>query len=493
MRSGSPSVPAARIRRINSGAVRGDHDYVLYWMTAYRRVRWNFALERAVAWAGELRVPLLIVEGLNCDYPWASDRIHAFVLEGMLENAAALDGLPVTYCPLIARGKTRDRRIDSFLERAAVVVTDDFPAFVIPRWTEIMASRSPALVESIDSSGLLPVRVASRVFETAHSFRRFVQQELPAHLGWAPVENVLAGAELPRLSRRDSDAIFAQESRAALGAGKPPLATLPIDHSVPPVEGTVGGSRAAGERLAAFLENGLPGYADHRNEIASSRASALSPYLHFGHISSHEIFNVLARRERWRPERLGPAKGGSRTGWWGMGSDSEAFLDQLVTWRELGFNRCAAGPGYDQYSSLPEWARKTLERHASDPREYVYSLDQFESAATHDPLWNAAQRELTEEGRIHNYLRMLWGKKILEWSATPQEALATMIHLNNKYALDGRDPNSYSGIFWILGRYDRPWGPERPIFGTVRYMSSANTARKLNVRAYLERYGREAA
>jgi deoxyribodipyrimidine photo-lyase len=171
-----------------------------------------------------------------------------------------------------------------------------------------------------------------------------------------------------------------------------------------------------------------------------------------------------------------------------MSAAAEAFLDQLVTWRELGFNACARDPGYALYESVPAWARATLEQHAADARAHLYSAAEFERAGTHDPLWNAAQRQLMREGRIHTYLRMLWGKKILEWSSSPREALDVMLDLNNKYALDGRDPNSYSGILWVLGKYDRPWGPARPVFGSVRYMSSENTARKLHVKGYLERY-----
>jgi deoxyribodipyrimidine photo-lyase len=168
--------------------------------------------------------------------------------------------------------------------------------------------------------------------------------------------------------------------------------------------------------------------------------------------------------------------------------NTEAFLDQLVTWRELGYNMCWQREDYDRFESLPEWAQTTLSKHADDRRDSVYTLEQFEAGATHDPLWNAAQMQLVREGRLHNYLRMLWGKKILEWSSSPQEALAIMIELNNKYGLDGRNPNSYSGIFWCLGRYDRPWGPERLIFGKIRYMSSENTARKVRVRNYIRQY-----
>ena len=175
-----------------------------------------------------------------------------------------------------------------------------------------------------------------------------------------------------------------------------------------------------------------------------------------------------------------------------MSRNAESFLDELITWRELGFNFSARRDDYDRYESLPEWAKKTLQEHARDERESVYTLEEFENAKTHDALWNAAQRQLVGEGKIQNYLRMLWGKKILEWTRTPQEAAAIMIQLNNKYALDGRDPNSYSGIFWVLGRYDRPWAPVRPVFGSIRYMSSENTARKLSVKNYLKKYSTEA-
>jgi deoxyribodipyrimidine photo-lyase len=193
-------------------------------------------------------------------------------------------------------------------------------------------------------------------------------------------------------------------------------------------------------------------------------------------------------REGWSARRLSTNASGKRSGWWGASENAEEFLDELITWRELGYNMCGHRSDYDQYESLPEWARRTLEEHESDPRPYRYSLERLEAAETHDGIWNAAQTQLVLEGRLHNYLRMLWGKKILEWSSSPREALTRMIELNNKYALDGRDPNSYSGIFWVLGRYDRAWGPQRPVFGKVRYMSSKNTRRKLRLNRYLERY-----
>jgi deoxyribodipyrimidine photo-lyase len=201
---------------------------------------------------------------------------------------------------------------------------------------------------------------------------------------------------------------------------------------------------------------------------------------------------VLARvgaREGWSAELLPGSGAGARAGWWGMSESAEAFLDQLVTWRELGYHAAARRPDdYDRYEALPAWARATLEKHAGDARPALYAHDRLERGDTGDELWNAAQRQLRGEGRIHNYLRMLWGKRVLEWTPSPREALAALFALNDRWALDGRDPNSASGIGWCLGRYDRPWAPERVVYGVVRYMSSANTRRKLRLTGYLRRW-----
>jgi len=263
------------------------------------------------------------------------------------------------------------------------------------------------------------------------------------------------------------------------------LDRLPIDHQVGAVD-KPGGSAAAEQRLREFLHTRLGQYAAQRNQPELEATSGLSPYLHFGHLSSHQVLAHLAEQEDWCHEELPDSGNGSREGWWGMSPTAEAFVDQFVTWRELGYGFAHHRPDdYDSFESLPDWARNSLLLHAADPREHCYELADFEAARTHDRLWNAAQTQLVREGTIHNYLRMLWGKKILEWTASPQDALAIMIELNNKYALDGRNPNSYSGILWTLGRFDRPWAPERPIFGVIRYMSSANTARKLRVKGYV--------
>jgi deoxyribodipyrimidine photo-lyase len=489
-----------RIRQVNAAPIRPGRGYVLYWMIASRRTRLNYALDRALAHARELRRPLVIFEPLRCGYPWASDRLHAFVLQGMRDNARALAGTRALYYPFVERTADEGKGLLKRLaDDAAVVVTDDFPAFFLPRMIAAAGRALDVSLEAVDGNGLLPLAATGRVFTTAASFRRFLHKTLPDLFQEAAFPSEDPFASGARLARKPDlpDAVLKKWPAASdlLDAAKDPkhlkdaLANLPIDHGVGLVT-TRGGQSAGGRVLAAFLDERLERYVDERNEPDPERdaSSGLSPYLHFGHISVHEVFSTLMTREGWTTRRIRPKAAGRREGWWGASAAAESFLDELITWREIGINMCHLRGDYDRYESLPPWARETLEAHARDLREHRYSLEQFESGGTHDPLWNAAQHQLVREGRMHNYLRMLWGKKILEWSSSPRAALKTMIHLNNRYALDGRDPNSYSGIFWTLGRYDRAWGPEREIFGKIRYMSSENTARKLRVKDYIAKY-----
>ncbi len=490
-------VPETRIQACNPAPVRAEGEFVLYWMIAFRRTEWNFSLQRAVEWAAELRKPLVIFEPLRIGYRWASDRLHRFVIDGMADNAtriAAAKNRGVLYFPYVEPVPDADKGLLAALaKRACVVVTDDYPSFFLPRMVSAVAARLPVRLEQVDSNGLLPLRATDRVFTTAFSFRAFLQKELRPHLENFPRPDPLAGVKLPAIKALPAEITRRWPSVSAkLLSGSPAeLAALPIDHSVGVVDYR-GGPTAARKRLRQFLDQHVANYAAVANEPDDDARSGLSPYLHFGHISPHELFHELMLRQRWSPKRLAEQSNGKREGWWGASAGAESWLDEFVTWRELGYNMTSHRSDYDCYESLPDWAQKTLGKHLSDPRQYVYSLDAFAEARTHDPLWNAAQTQLLREGRIHNYLRMLWGKKILEWTASPHDALMVMIELNNRYALDGRDPNSYSGIFWCLGRYDRPWGPERPIFGTVRYMSSDNTAKKRHVHAYLPRYSAEA-
>ena len=482
--------PQARIRAANAAPVREDGSWVLYWMISARRARFNFALQRAAEWARHLGKPLLVFEPLRCGYRWASDRLHQFVIDGMTDNAEAFSNRRTAYLPYLEPEPGAGRGLLAALaEDAAVVITDDFPTFFLPKMVEAAAAKLSVRLEAVDSNGLLPMAAADREFKTAYAFRRFLQKNLLSHLEHVPLEDPLV-EDLPAPPAMPTAVTTGWPSQAQrlLDGKTVDLGTLPIDHTVSPTK-LRGGSVAAGAVLARFLEQRLDTYNDERNRPEVEGSSGLSPYLHFGHISSHEIFLEIMRRERWSAEDVVPPANGRRAGWWGVSENAEAFLDQVITWRELGFNVCSQRPDHDRWESLPDWAQRTLTEHVLDTREHIYSLDEFAAGATHDPLWNAAQTQLVREGTIHNYLRMLWGKKILEWTSEPREALEVMIELNNRFALDGRDPNSYTGIFWVLGRHDRAWGPERPVFGKIRFMSSANTARKYRVRDYLEKYG----
>lgn len=489
-------VPTARVRIRVDRPPRADGEFVLYWMIAARRLGWNFALDRAIAWAEELGKPLVVLEPLRSDYRWASDRLHRFVLDGMAENARRAAGRNLLYLPYVEPAPGAGKGLLRALSlRAAAIVTDDFPCFFLPRMVAAAARQVECRLESVDGNGLFPLSATDAASPTAYAFRRILQKNLPQHLHGMPAAAPLDGLAVPVLEKllvKGSAWPWARASDELLAGSPAALAALPIDHSV--AAGALrGGSAAAEAHLATFLHQKLLPYAENRNQPDEDGASGLSPYLHFGHISAHQILHDLAAVERWSPEDVAPAASGARSGWWRMSPPAEAFLDQLVTWREVGYHFCHHRADYDRFESLPAWALATLAKHAGDVRSPRYELAALAAASTHDALWNAAQRELAGEGRMHNYLRMLWGKKVLEWSATPQQAVAALVELNNRYALDGRNPNSYSGIFWCLGRFDRPWGPERSVFGTVRYMSSANTARKLHLRSYLERHGAPAA
>jgi len=485
------TVPKIRIRRVNDAAPQESGKYVLYWMIASRRLHFNFALDRALEHCAAFKKPLVILEALRIGYPWASDRFHRFVMDGMADNARRCAESAVLYYPYVEVAANAGKGLlQALAENACVVVTDEFPCFFLPRMVEGAGKRLTVRLEAVDSNGLLPIYACEKVMGRAFDFRRYLQKELPKHLGHFPAADPLKKTRLPRTPNLPGKIRknWPIASKALLSGDPAHLKAFSIDHSVPPVELRGGHSHAKAQMLE-FLEKKLSLYGEKRNEPELNVASRLSPYLHFGHLGVHEVFVELARQERWKPEKLSLRVTGSREGWWNMSTNAESFLDEIITWRELGYNFSAHRKDYDKYDSLPDWAKKTLQEHGNDERDQLYTLDEFEGARTHDPLWNAAQRQLVQEGKIHNYLRMLWGKKIVQWSRTPQEAAEIMIHLNNKYALDGRDPNSYSGIYWVLGRYDRPWAPVRPVFGSIRYMSSENTARKVSVKKYIRGFG----
>lgn len=484
-------LPRERVRA-SGRPLRPNAAYVLYWMIAARRLSYSFALDRALEHAQALGLPLRIFEPLRVDYPYASRRLHAFVLQGMAEHRAALAKGPIGYLPYVEPSRGAGKGLLEALARdAAVVVTDDVPGFFLPRMVEAAAAKLPVRLEAVDGDGLLPLRAAPKAFDAAIHFRRFLQRELPPHLQRFPRAEPLRGLSLPpppplpvAITARwpaASDALLACEPSA--------LAALPIDASVQPAT-LSGGTRPARRALRRFLDERLPRYAEARNEPSLEVTSGLSPWLHFGHLSAHELFHALAHHEGWTPAKLHPKATGLRAGFWGMSEAGEAFVDQLITWRELGRNGALHLRDFDRYASLPAWAKETLARHAIDPRVHTYDAATLERAGTQDELWNAAQRQLLREGVMHNYLRMLWGKNVLAWTRDPQEAFERLVRLNDRYALDGRDPNGWASIGWVFGRYDRPW-PERAVFGTVRCMTSGSTRKKLDVEPFLRRYGPE--
>jgi deoxyribodipyrimidine photo-lyase len=484
------SVPGIRIHSMNGRPPNHDGAYVLYWMTTFRRLGWNFALQHAADLARAMAKPLVVVEILLADYPYASPRLHKFMLEGMAERSKALEGYPVIHYPFVERAPGEgDGLIQALASRACSVVSDEYPSFIIPRMVEGNLGDTGVGVELVDSNGLFPLRASDRVFSAAYHFRRYLQKNLSDHLVRPPLPHPLS-APLPDSEAALDEGVLQRwpRTRGSLLRGDPDsLARLPLDRSVSTAT-LIGGTEQGRALLNRFVQTGVERYQEDRNHPDRPVTSGLSPYLHFGNISTHEVFEAVASREGWTPLRLSLQNDGARSGWWGMSQGSEAFLDQLVTWRELGFNMTFLRDDHQEYNSLPEWARTTLEEHEVDERPRLYSYTQFRDARTADPIWNAAQRQLLEEGMIHNYLRMLWGKKIIEWTPSARDALEIMIDLNDRFALDGRDPNSYSGIFWCLGRYDRGW-TERPVYGKVRSMSSERTRKKVDLEGYLQRFG----
>ena len=483
--------PIDRLLCLNEKPVNPQGQYVLYWMVANRRLAYNYSLDRAIDYAIRLNKPLLVVESLAKGYPWSSPRFHHFVMKGMQDNIAVSDNVPLSYYPFVETDRCpQSGMLSAFSKNACLVITDDFPCFFIPQLLKIVGRTVPCRAEAIDSNGIMPMRVESRLFTTAYSFRRHCQKVLPAWLGQSPSPAPLLHLKLPMLKSL-GDELRARwpSAEGRLAAGQTSWMQSVSTKFQTPVTQYAGGRNAALQNWKNFKARRLNAYHVLRNHVDENATSCLSPYLHFGHISTHEIVGDILEREGRTPDSLTSSTvDGRRAGWWRMSEPAEAFLDQLITWREIGFNRCANDPQYASFDTLPEWSLATLEKHRADARPYLYSMEEFDQALTHDPLWNAAQNQLRLDGVIHNYLRMLWGKKILHWSESPEAALGTMIELNNKYALDGRNPNSYSGIFWCLGRFDRAWGPERPVFGKVRYMTSENTARKYNVKSYIENY-----
>lgn len=443
-----------RARRLNTAGIRSGADYVLYWSQMNRRADANQALDFAIDLANQMALPVLFYEGLTCDYPYASDRFHRFILEGVPETEERLATRGIGYVFYLRRRRSDPNDVLYRLAaRAAAVVTDDYPAFIAARHNASVAPKLDVAFWAVDASCIVPMSCFEKREYAAYTMRPKVHKLLPRYLWPLPPAQV---RQRFAPGRSEFHTRVTRDSLAGL------LASCEIDHSVAASVSIRGGRRAARKQLAHFLRQGIRRYAAEHHEPTAEATSGLSPYLHFGQISALEV--ALAAKS------------------------CGEFLEQLIVRRELAFNFARFAPRLDGLEVLPDWARETMRRHRRDRRQPVYTAAHFEHAATHDELWNAAQRELLARGTIHGYYRMYWGKKIIEWSRTYDQALRTMIYLHDRYALDGRDPNTYTNILWCFGLHDRPW-PERPIFGTLRYMSLEGMRRKTNTAAYIAEFG----
>ena len=427
-------------------------EFVLYWMQQSVRSGYNHALEYAIQEANELRVPLVVLFGITDNYPEANARHYRFILEGLKDVQQTLRARGIRM--IIAR-QSPDAAAIEWSERAELLVMDRGYMHVQRMWRRNVAENAKCSVVQVESDVVAPIEAVSDKEEwAAATIRAKIHRQLPFYLVQLKQNELRfpsVDLDLVTWSIDDLDRAMSE---------------LQVDRSVLPVTTYLGGETEARRRLKHFVENDLLGYAEKRNEPTLNRVSHMSPYMHFGHISPLEIALEVMRH----PSKV----------------DRDALLEELIVRRELSMNFVYFNPNYDKFECLPDWAQKTLAKHAGDLREYIYSQDQLESAETHDAYWNAAQTEMTLTGKMHGYMRMYWGKKILEWSPTPQEAFSTALYLNNRYFLDGRDANSYTGVAWCFGKHDRPWG-EREIFGMVRFMNASGLKRKFDIEGYVRK------
>ena len=460
---------ALRAERCNEVRLQPEGEYVLYWMQSTHRFEENWALRFAVLEADRLNRPLLIHQGLDPTYPHANDRIHSFVLENARALARRATSLGYTYQFALRRCRDDDRRVvDRLAARACLVVTDLFPTCGIAERTARFAERAPCRVVAVESYTVVPAAHFGKSEFAARTIRPKLAKLIDGAL--EPVEDraprrafsdtLAAGLEVERLAIGDlDDATIAAE-----------VARCEIDHSVPPVARTyfTSGIDAARARLHHFCANALANYEVRRADPTDTEGSSrLSPYLHFGQISAAEVARVV--------RDAGPA------------ASAEKYLDQLITWRELAFNFCVRDARHAQLRGLPDWVHRTMEQHKDDPRDAHYTLRELEEGRTHNALWNAAQHELRTTGVIHNVVRMLWGKSVMQWTSRYKTALDHLLVLNDKWALDGRDPASVGGIQWCFGKFDRPWF-NKPVWGTMRPMSLARAYDKWDAEGYVRRW-----
>jgi deoxyribodipyrimidine photo-lyase len=450
--TGRAALNPKRLRALNRAA-RGPGP-VIYWMSRDQRAEDNWALLFAQEMAIDARVPLAVVFALDPAFPGGTRRSFGFLLRGLAETASTLREKGI---PFFLLEGTPPEAVNSFtaMVRAGAVVTDFSPLREVRAWKARGAGLFPCPLFEVDAHNIVPCWAASEKAEYgAYTLRPKIFRLLPLFL-----------TDFPRVERHPfpwGEETVSPDFEGALLRVSPP-------GSVPEVKDARPGTAAGMALLREFLDKRLGTYATDRNDPNRNGVSGLSPYLHFGQVSP--------QRAAWETSRADVPE-----------ESRKAFLEELVVRRELSDNFCLYNPSYDRVDGFPAWARQTLEKHAGDPREALYAPEQLENAATGDPLWNAAQVQMATTGRMHGYLRMYWGKKILAWSPSAEEALAAAITLNDRYELDGRDPNGYTGAAWCIGGvHDRPW-PERPVFGKIRTMTASGCRRKFDTETFARRF-----
>jgi len=446
--------PRVHVRR--SGAPRKGGRCVVYWMQRAMRAIDNPALDIAIQAGNILGLPVVIYFSVIPNYPNANLRHYHFMAQGLRDVAEDATQRGVGF---VLR-RHPNNSLEAFLEevQAALLIGDENPCREPERWRRVLAGRLKVPFWTVDADVVVPSAVFNRSFHLLHHFRPHLKRELPRYLVAPAKSQPLHIWESPK-------ALDSYPVTADITAGFNAL-----DRTIKPVDSFTGGTHAAMRRLQQFVRCELVAYDDQRNHPEVRGTSRLSPYLHFGNISPLTI--ALAVEDAARRGKVTAAT-------------RDRFLDQLIGWRELSVLFVRHEPNYDNWECAAPWARKTLMEHASDPRPHRYNLEQLERAQTADELWNAAQQEMIQTGWMHNYMRMYWAKKILEWAPDPVTAFDWAVILNDRYELDGRDPNGYAGIAWaIVGRHDRPWF-DRPVFGLVRSMTGASIARKFDAAKYI--------
>jgi len=449
----------ARVAIRRGGMPDPDGICVVYWMQRAQRGIDNPALDMAVEAANIVRKPVVVFFAPVPFYPRANLRHYRFLNEGIPDIAAALARRNAGF---VLR-RYPDHSLLKFCDdvKPALVVSDENPMREAESWRRHATKRLKVPFWTVDADVVVPSKLLQKAQYSAHIIRPRLQTELRHFLAASRNPSAAVAWNKPKSLR-------ALDCRLDITVG------WNLDRSVSPVTNWRGGTTEAVRRLSEFVAMKLVGYATRRNKPEIDHTSRLSPYLHFGHISPVTV--ALAVEKSDAPK-----------------ADKDAFLDQVITWRELSVNLVRVNLNYDNFECAEPWAHRTLAKHVKDPRPVFYRERQLETAETHDPLWNAAQMQMVNNGWMHNYMRMYWAKKILEWSRTPAEAYRAAVYLNDKYELDGRDPNGYAGIAWaIVGKFDRPWF-ERPIFGQIRYMSGESTGRKFDSQKYIQQHLSEQA